>query len=70
MRGKTLSLATLLTLGSVSLSFAAGTTASTGLNLSSVTVDLTPVYTLAATIVTAGVGMFAVRKVIKLMNRS
>jgi hypothetical protein len=40
------------------------------MDLSGVTVDLSPVYTLAVTLVTAGVGLFAVRKVIKLMNRS
>jgi hypothetical protein len=40
------------------------------MDFSSLTVSLTPVYQLAVAIVTAGVGLFAVRKVIKLMNRS
>ena len=40
------------------------------MDLSSITVDLSPVFTLAATIVGALVGMIAVRKVIKLSNRS
>lgn len=40
------------------------------MDLSTVTVDLTPVYTLAVTIVGALVGLLAVRKVIKLANRS
>ena len=34
------------------------------------TVNMTPVYTLTGTLLTGGVAMFAVRKVIKLMNRS
>ena len=33
-------------------------------------VELAPVYTLTGTLLTGGVAMFAVRKVIKLMNRS
>lgn len=32
--------------------------------------DMTPVYGLAGILLSAGVGLFAVRKVIKLMNRS
>jgi len=32
--------------------------------------DMTPVYSLAGILLSAGVGLFAVRKVIKLMNRS
>lgn len=64
MRGKELLTAGAVVLATATSSFAAG------LDLSSVSVDLTPVYTLAGTIVTAGVGLFAVRKVIKLMNRS
>ncbi len=40
------------------------------LDLSGITVDLSPVYTLAATFITAGAGMYAVRKAIKLVNRS
>ncbi len=40
------------------------------MDFSSATVDLTPVYGLAVTIVGALVGMVAVRKAIKLVNRS
>ena len=40
------------------------------MDFSSVSVDLAPVYALAVTIVGALVGMIAVRKVIKLVNRS
>ena len=40
------------------------------MDFSTVTVDLAPVYALAVTIVTGLVGMIAVRKVIKLVNRS
>ena len=54
-------------LGLVSVSFADGN--ATSITVPS-TVDMTSVYTLAGTLLSAGVGMFAVRKVIKLMNRS
>ncbi len=40
------------------------------MDFSTVTVDFAPVYTLAVTIVTALIGLIAVRKVIKLSNRS
>jgi hypothetical protein len=40
------------------------------MDTSLITVDLAPVYTLAVTIVTALVGLLAVRKTIKLANRS
>ena len=40
------------------------------MDLSTVTVDLSAVYTLAVTIVSALVGLIVVRKVIKLSNRS
>jgi len=40
------------------------------MDFSSLSVSLTPVYQLATVLVSAGVGLFAVRKVIKLMNRS
>jgi len=33
-------------------------------------IDLSPVYTYAGVLLAAGTGLFAVRKVIKLMNRS
>lgn len=41
-----------------------------GLDLSSVTVDTTPVFTLAGIIVTAIASIWAIKKVIKLGNRS
>jgi len=34
------------------------------------TVNMSPVYALTGTLLTGGIAMFAVRKVIKLMNRS
>lgn len=40
------------------------------MDLSQVTVDLTPIFTLGVTIVGALVGLIAVRKAIKLANRS
>lgn len=40
------------------------------LDLSSITVDLAPVFGYAATIIGALVGMIVVRKAIKLTNRS
>lgn len=40
------------------------------MDFSTVTVDLAPVFTLAVTIVGALVGLVAVRKVIKLANRT
>ena len=40
------------------------------MDLSSITVDFSQVYTLAGTIIGALVGMIAVRKAIKLTNRS
>jgi len=52
----------------VSVSFAGGSSASP-ITVPS-TVNMTPVYTLTGTLLTGGVAMFAVRKVIKLMNRS
>ena len=54
--------------GLVSVSFAGGSSTSP-ITVPS-TVDMTPVYTLTGTLLTGGVAMFAVRKVIKLMNRS
>ena len=40
------------------------------MDVAGLTVDLTPVFTLATTIVGALIGLIAVRKVIKLSNRS
>ena len=54
--------------GLVSVSFADGATTSPITVPSSV--ELAPVYALATTLVGGGVALFAVRKVIKLMNRS
>ena len=41
-----------------------------GPDFSKVNLDLGPIYTLAGIVVGAGIGMFVVRKAIKLMNRS
>jgi hypothetical protein len=40
------------------------------MDLSSITVDLKPIFTLGVTIIGALVGLIAVRKAIKLSNRS
>ena len=40
------------------------------MDLSTVTVDFTPVYVLAVNIISALIGLAAVRKAIKLSNRS
>ena len=55
------------------LSFACMSVAASGhcaMDLSTITVDLSSVFTLAVTIVGALVSLIAVRKVIKLSNRS
>lgn len=40
------------------------------MDFSSLSISLTPVYQLATAVVTAGAGIYAVRKVVKLINKS